>query len=209
MQANGVEPATVARAKQVRLHSLYLDMDGIFVWFVKAAAKAHGFDPKGLTAGQWQMDRDIGCTLEQFWAKCQGHLFWEQMEWMPDGRMLLDMVEDFAEANKMRLHILSSPSDDIGSFSGKYAWLQKNAPHLRRRLTLSCDKGGLGHPGALLIDDSDANCRAWRGDFNRLGGEAILVPRWWNSEYALAGQDNSGSLQWLSRRLDNYRTLSA
>ena len=214
MQTNGIErgaePSQFTRPPQqrVKLHSLYLDMDGLLVNFVKQACAAHNFNPDLLTAGQWAMERDMGISAAAFWGRCAGHLFWESMEWMPDGREILSLVEGFVENSGLRLHILTSPSDDCGSFSGKYAWLQKHAPHLRRRLTLSCNKGELGHPGALLIDDSDDNCRKWRGYFNRVGGEAILVPRWWNSESLLAHKDNSGSLLWLSRRLENYRTPS-
>jgi hypothetical protein len=192
------------------IDAVYLDMDGVLVDFCGAAMRAHGSQKDKLVAGQWHLEHGLGIGITEFWAKLQGHSFWEGLGWLPDGRAVFDAVAAWCGPT-CPLWLLSSPSDDIGSFSGKYAWLQRHLPEYRRRLILCADKAAaVSRPGALLIDDSDDHCKRWRGTFNRPGGESILLPRWWNSDHALAGGvDGWCSLPQLKRRLENYRAASA
>jgi hypothetical protein len=194
-------------AQPHKIHAVYLDLDGVPVDFISGALARHGVAPEAmggfLIPGNWHVEKALGISAADFYAKIQGHTFWEQLEWMPDGRAILELVEGVCLKHNVELWLLTAPTMDDFCWSGKAAWVRREMPHLERRLTISCNKACVAGPGKLLIDDSDVNCRAWRGDFKRPGGDTILVPRWWNSEHALAGSpQNEGTLVHLRRRLE-------
>lgn len=188
-----------------RVTDVFLDMDGLFVDFVGGALAALGATAADLKPGEWHIERCLGITPAKFWERCSGHIFWESLRWMPDGVQVVEAAEAFAADAGANLWVYTSPSDDIGSFSGKYAWMKRHLPRLARSLVLCCNKASMRKPGGLLIDDNDGNCAGWRGDFRTPGGDAVLMPRFWNSEHDLAGRDNAGSIAWLKRRLDWYK----
>lgn len=74
--------------------------------------------------------------------------------------------------------ILSSPTLDPDCLAGKAEWIRKHiCPELRRQYLIGPRKYFCARPDALLIDDSDKNVR----EFRQHGGQAILMPRPWNS----------------------------
>ena len=76
------------------------------------------------------------------------------------------------------VHILTTPIMDPECLAGKLEWIHENLPPwLHRRYLMTPRKYLLAQPGALLIDDSDRNVDT----FCAAGGDAILVPRPWNS----------------------------
>lgn len=167
------------RAEQ-QIDTIFLDLDGVLVDFTGGAIKAHECKHNCIIPGEFYVHKGMGITEKMFWSKCQGHDFWANLEWMHDGKQILDAV--------MRLGVpvwlLSTHSDDAGSCSGKYDWVSREIPHLRRNLILCPNKAAVSRPGALLIDDYDANIEKWifPHDYDSLGGgQAILVPRLWNS----------------------------
>lgn len=74
--------------------------------------------------------------------------------------------------------ILSGPTKDPDSLAGKLDWIHKHFPKwMHRQYLIGPRKHFCAHPEALLIDDCDANVDA----FIEHGGNAILVPRPWNT----------------------------
>jgi hypothetical protein len=63
-------------------------------------------------------------------------------------------------------------------YSGKMGWIYRNLPGwIHGQIQINGHKETNARPGALLIDDSDANVDKFRAT---RGGRAILVPRPWN-----------------------------
>lgn len=74
--------------------------------------------------------------------------------------------------------ILTTPTLDPECLAGKLEWIHRHfPPWMHRQYLMGPQKHLLARPDALLIDDSDKNVVAFRG----AGGQAILMPRPWNS----------------------------
>jgi hypothetical protein len=94
-----------------------------------------------------------------------------------------DMILEFAERHgRDNVCILTSPTVDPLCLAGKLDWIHDNLPSwLHRQFLMGPRKHFCAGPDRLLIDDADKNVSAFREH----GGEAILVPRAWNSNYHL------------------------
>lgn len=171
MEANGTYPRP--HSPGARIERIYLDMDGVIVDFVGGALAAHRKPLCPPIPGECHIEKWLKVTPTDFWHKCRGHLFWDSLGWLDDGLEMLQQCGPWFD----KTWLLSTPSDDPGCLSGKYSWLTRELSGWKRRLILACDKVSVSPPGALLIDDSDDNCKKWEA----AGGEAILVPRVWNS----------------------------
>jgi 5'(3')-deoxyribonucleotidase len=155
----------------------FLDLDGVIADFVGGACKAHkrpnpyaGPTP----AKEFDMDKIWGMTPEQFWAPMDYH-FWAQLARMPDAHEILLHVESaFGREN---VCILTSPARDPQCSSAKHAWIAACLPNYRRRFFIGSAKQFFARPDAVLVDDYDKNVDAFRD----AGGQAILVPRPWNT----------------------------
>jgi hypothetical protein len=78
--------------------------------------------------------------------------------------------------------ILSSVIHDPLYIAGKLKWMREHLPEkLHRNFLLGPVKSFCACPEALLIDDNDANVQEFRDE----GGQAILVPRPWNSLHSV------------------------
>jgi hypothetical protein len=77
--------------------------------------------------------------------------------------------------------MLTSPTIDPDCLAGKLEWIHSRLPSwLRRQYLIGPRKHFCAHPATLLIDDSDHNV----DEFRQHGGQAVLVPRPWNSRHA-------------------------
>ena len=76
--------------------------------------------------------------------------------------------------------ILSSPTLDPDCLAGKLEWIHAHLPSwFRRQFLIGPRKHFCARPDALLIDDRDKNVE----DFRAHGGQAILMPRPWNTRH--------------------------
>jgi hypothetical protein len=184
--------AGVALARRRRLMTLprhrveraYLDLDGTLVNFIGAAMKMHGFDAnnfygKAENKGVFRVAKKMGLTEEQFWGPLNNHHFWDSLEWLPDGRKILALVE--AAFGPENVEICTSPPAHAQSIAGKYTWIERHLPNYARdgRLMIVRGKFKAAGPGRLLIDDSDEQLSAWQV----AGGATLVVPRAWNSHH--------------------------
>lgn len=154
-----------------------LDLDGVLVDFVKGVCKLHGKeDPytDEKNHGVWNLETIFGIELTQFW-KGMEHDFWYNLPAMQDAFEILEAVESVVPPAD--ICILSSPSLNPGSATGKIAWIERYLPAYRRRFLLGPKKDFCANPRHVLIDDYDANV----AKFAKAGGKTILVPRPWNS----------------------------
>lgn len=96
-----------------------VDMDGVLCDFEKAFKELIGEDiaPK-------EFEEKYGTN--PFWSVVAevGEEFWENMPWTPDGKILWKFVKPFDPI------IISAPSKDESSLTGKVKWLKKNLPEL-------------------------------------------------------------------------------
>jgi 5'(3')-deoxyribonucleotidase len=186
-----------------------MDMDGVLVDFVGGICRAHGrewpyHDRKNL--GEYDTAKVIGMAPEKFWRPCNRQEFWEQLEWTEDGTEILDAAEKLLGPENV--YLLTSPTISAGAYAGKFAWVEQNLPHYKRRLLMGACKHLCALEGTVLVDDSDKNVE----DFRRAGGEAILVPRPWNANYecsTFAAQWVKGSLNALTEATEEEEVAHA
>jgi rfaE bifunctional protein nucleotidyltransferase chain/domain len=158
-----------------------IDLDGVLVDTHGAMARLLGLDLRPETLkGRWELDRVF--NLPSDWFAMFGPDFWESAPWTSDGRDILHVGLDHFPPESVFL--CSSPTRDSSSAMGKLRWIERHLDEswLRRYVLTPC-KHLLARPNVVLIDDCDANVRQFVG----LGGQAILVPRPWNSFYAFQG----------------------
>lgn len=167
---------------------VYVDIDGVAADFVGAALAVHDA-PHMLDrwpGGEWNIAQVLGMSDRSFWAAIDqaGHPFWAGLalhdELMSALFWHLTMART-ATGDAFDWYFLSQPSRDPGSASGKLAWMQElYGREFCNYFLAGGPKHLLARPGACLIDDSDANV----DQFRAAGGEAVLVPRPWNSMHA-------------------------
>jgi len=95
----------------------------------------------------------------------------------------------WAECKVGRDHIyfLTSPTLDPDCVAGKLEWIQTHTPKwMHRQYMIGPAKHLCAKTGALLIDDSDDKV----DEFEEEGGNAILVPRPWNSLHGINALDH-------------------
>lgn len=137
-------------------YKIFCDMDGVLVDFNKGYKELTGTD----LDGTYQ-------TSEEFWAPINksGKEFWENLEWMSDGKKLWNYIEEYYPI------ILSSPSrKGFGSREGKKNWVEREIPGTPLILAYSFHKQKYSGPTNILIDDRESNIEEWRSK----GGIGIL-----------------------------------
>lgn len=163
---------------------VYLDIDGVLADWTGGVHGRLGIPynyhrwpyckgPKG-----WHWHDEIGYSFSQVSEHCDFN-FWENLLWTDDGHDILRTVFDYVEPEDITL--LTTPMPNIMSASGKIAWVRKHLPAYERQMLIcpghKVNSGLPLVPDSILIDDKQRNVRDW----TTAGGEAILVPRWWNS----------------------------
>lgn len=175
------------------IHTILLDVDGVLnvgaPWFMRAAGvKIRNDDIDAYPAG-FQHDDLVGATnsllmkqgerplsATQFWECSSNREFWADFPTSPEFSMILVFAEGLV--GQKNVHLLTSTTLSPECLAGKLEWITKRLPRfLHRQYLMGPQKYLCAKPGALLIDDADKNVDAFR----RAGGEALLVPRPWNS----------------------------
>lgn len=156
-----------------------LDLDGVLVNFVKGAETIHGLsgfysDPQN--HGNWHFDKASGLSGNQFWGPL-GTAFWAGLPWMEDGKAILDFLERKYGEHNICVLTTGSVSNQAECIVGKVQWLNQHLPNYK--FWVGTGKEFCAHSNAILIDDKDSNVN----DFLAEGGDALLVPRLWNSQH--------------------------
>lgn len=152
----------------------FLDVDGVLANFNKRAFEALGlpysYDHPALREWHWYEYFDL--NFDELDSVCTAD-FWAGIQWMPDGRDILALVESKFDD----IYLLTSPMPNPGSGTGKILWIERHLPKYKKRLIITqVDKSIFAGPDTILIDDRDRNIEK----FILAGGNGILVPRTWN-----------------------------
>lgn len=177
----------------------FLDIDGVLVDFMSAAHRFHGipysYKDYPYEYGDWDCipPPTSEMTTQEFWDALNEE-FWATIEWMPDGKEILHLVEMIFGVPNVCL--LTSPTLLPRCASGKMRWIQREVPEYHRQFLIGPAKGFCANKDTILIDDADHNILSYRKN----GGEAILVPRKWNR----AWREADTSLTSLKVQLEGY-----
>lgn len=162
---------------------IYVDLDGVLVDFVSGLAQVMcmsrtEMDQK-IVRGCWDLHKGLGISEELMWKmidKMEGaYSFWVNLKKTPDANDILDACEKVVGAENVC--IMTSPPRNPNAVAAKAEWIANHLPDYKRRFAVTPAKHLFAHPGAILVDDSDANINK----FVTRGGYAVLVPRLWNS----------------------------
>lgn len=133
---------------------VFIDMDGVIVDFDRAAKEQ-------AVAG------DVLKTMKGAYLRMEA----------VDGaltavRSIIGMGYDVWIATK-------PPTGIAWAYADKAAWIFQHLPELSRKLVITHDKGMLGGPADILIDDRPhkANCEAFQGLLLRFGHDGMNWPR--------------------------------
>ncbi len=158
------------------IKTIFLDLDGVLANFRKGVHDAFDepYDYSTLS-GKWNFWEDWpGVTFNMVNNTCDT-LFWQHLPWMHDGPDILHAIRNTLGLEKV--YFLTTPMPNIGSPTGKWAWVRDNLPvYLKHTIITQAPKSLLAGPNTLLIDDKDENVE----EFAAAGGHAILVNRPWN-----------------------------
>ncbi len=125
---------------------------------------------------QWTVPDFWNAIPRELWAKCTESA---QCDW------LLDACERLVGRDNICL--LTGPTKDPDCLAGKLEWIHDFMPSwLHRQYLIGPRKQFCAMNQALLIDDSDANIKA----FAAWGGYTMLVPRPWNHLHAVNTNDH-------------------
>ncbi len=166
------------------LERIFLDMDGVLTDFVSAALRLHGRLEalEDWPEGERDIPRILKLSRTQYWKLIdeQGADFWASLKPFEWFSQLVGLVREFAP-----ITILTAPSISPSSLEGKVRWLYEHFPRENGRVfnsyLIGSQKDLVARSKRVLIDDADINVEAFRA----AGGEAILFPQLWNSNFAI------------------------
>ena len=139
-------------------YTIYCDMDGVLCDFDKRFMEfSNGIPPS-------RYESEFG--KKAFWKLIsgQGVKFWVDIPWMSDGKQLWDYIKSYNPS------LLSAPSMEESSRSGKRLWVDNEIPGTKLILRSAEQKQEFAKPNAILIDDRPSNIEQWRAK----GGIGIL-----------------------------------
>jgi hypothetical protein len=127
-------------------YTIYCDLDGVLVDFIKGYLELTGRDITGqFLNSKW------------FWEPIDraGKKFWSDLEWTHDGKHLWNHIE------KHNPKILSAPSRENDSIIGKHDWVKREIPGSQLLLRSPQNKKEFATPTSILIDDRLDNIEGW------------------------------------------------
>lgn len=127
-------------------YKIYCDIDGVLTDFDKAYFDLTKIDIKGKHLSD-----------SSFWEPIHkaGESFWIDMNWKKDGKKLWEYIE------KYKPELLSAPSRDNSSRTGKMKWVEKNLPGVVLNLRSAKFKQEFADTNHILIDDRPDNIKRW------------------------------------------------
>lgn len=154
-----------------------LDLDGVLVDFCRGACKRLGRKyPDPWPPGAQSIQSVLKIPAPDFWYGILGSEFWQNLDWMPDGKKILEIVEN--EFGRKNIVICTSPVLDEECPKGKIQWIKRELPYYyqSRQYLIGAAKEFCAHRDSVLIDDWEINIDKFRKE----GGRTIHVPRPWN-----------------------------
>ncbi len=155
---------------------VFLDLDQVLVDLVTGVCKYHKMENPYLKPenyGRYDIRGMVGMSYAEFWGALD-HDFWLDLEWMPDGKEILQLVLSYVK--RSQITILTAPTGFQYCADGKIAWIKKNLPGFN--FLIGPRKDSVAAPNKLLIDDHDSHIDKWM-----INGPALQVPRLSNRLY--------------------------
>ena len=159
----------------------FVDMDGVIADFVGGVCRAHNrsfpYDESS-ALGIWDIEKLWGMTAAEFWEPCNNDpKFWDDLDRTPEADLIISLAISMYSLDNVA--ILTAPSMDLQCVPGKRRWMKRHFPMLEPHMIFAKHKKFLGGSDRLLIDDKSENI----DEFVAAGGEAVIVPRAWNSAH--------------------------
>ena len=162
---------------------VYVDMDGVLCNFVKTACKYLGYDNYENFISP---EKSMNISQKDFWGRLEDiqseGKFWDSHEEFEWTRKLIDFLEN----EDCEWYILTSPSTNSNSASGKIQWLQKRFGKTFKQYIITKHKHLLAKSNTLLIDDTEEKCN----NFEKAGGKIVLFPQNWNKNNTIEDKFN-------------------
>ena len=118
-------------------------------------------------------------TVKEFWDSIPRDL-WAEVPCSRECLRILTLCTSLVGTED--IFIATSPTKDPDCLAGKLEWIHDNLfCWLHRQYIITPRKWLCANPTTLLIDDCDENVKRFR----EAGGQAILVPRPWNTLHDL------------------------
>ena len=127
-------------------YKIFCDLDGVLVNFNKGY-----YDLTGIDIGKKHRSDD------KFFEPItkEGVKFWENLEWMNDGKELWDYIK------KYEPKLLSAPTRDYSSIVGKKLCCERELSGVHLILRKAQNKKDFASPDSILIDDREENINGW------------------------------------------------
>ena len=169
--------------------TILMDMDGVLVDFVGGVLRHFNVNTNKLKdwkPGDYHIEKFLGLDEVDFWA-CLKTDFWSSLNWHPEASIFIRLLQEIDHVGH-RWALCSSPGNAYGAH-GKIIWLEQHMPNVyaQHQWVFTPDKSLLASGKTVLIDDSDHNCN----NFRACGGQAILVPRHWNTQHMVSSYASS------------------
>lgn len=133
--------------------------------------------------------------VKEFWAQLD-YDFWAGLPISCECKPLLAACTAHISGENICILTATIMVQESYVAAAKIDWIYNHLPPwLWKRFLIGSPKHVCAYPGALLIDDSDVNVQAFIG----CGGQAILMPRPWNSLHYLTERAEEYVLQQLSQ----------
>lgn len=131
-------------------YTIYQDLDGCLVDFDMGFYK--------LSGGYLPSEFENKFGKKEFWKLItnKGASFWEDLEWMPDGKILWNYIK---QHNPI---ILSAPSSHPSSYIGKKNWMKEHLPGVELILAERKNKQKYASSYHILIDDNEKTNQEWK-----------------------------------------------
>jgi len=144
-------------------YKIYVDMDGVLVDWESAFKKLSDGVPSKTYEYEHGKEGRHKLTYDN------SPDFYENMDWMKDGKVLYDFVKNLD--SEILSHAEGESTQDTRSKVGKLRWLKNNNIKIKPNLVFNRqDKSKFANPDAILIDDREDNVQ----EFINAGGKAIL-----------------------------------
>jgi hypothetical protein len=139
------------RAQAAEPRKLYVDLDGVLANYDKAFEELTGYAP-----GTYDiMTKQNPQQYPPFYTRLRGrHDYWAGLEWLPGAESFWSSIKQYSPT------ILSSPTRDETSKTGKTAWVEKNLG-AGTPVILDSWKANHASPNSVLVDDMDKHIRRW------------------------------------------------
>ena len=179
------------KGNDLNLKRIFIDLDDVLNYCTMALLSEVGcgvrysdldkYDPAwgfDVVRAANELHPDRSFTKDGFWWMIKRG-FWLNAEKSAECDWLIQACAEIV--GKDNVFILTMPTKDPYCLAGKLEWIHRLLPAwIHRQYVMAPHKEVCASSDSLLIDDADHNVNAFR----EAGGQAILVPRPWNTMHA-------------------------